>query len=134
MNSTLEGIHSRIMKAEAQINDLGDKMVEITIVEQNIEKRMRRNENSLRDIWDNIKLTNLHNIGPQKEEREKGPEKRLEEKKLKTSQHGKENNQPSAGSTESSRINPRRNTPRYIVIKLTKIKDRDKILKATRDK
>ena len=32
------------------------------------------------------------------------------------------------------RINPRRNTPRYIVIKLTKIKDRDKILKATRGK
>ena len=30
-----------------------------------------------------------------------------------------------------SRINPRRNTPRHIVIKLTKIKDRDKILKAT---
>ena len=32
------------------------------------------------------------------------------------------------------RINPRRNTPRYIVVKLTKIKDRDKILKATREK
>jgi len=32
------------------------------------------------------------------------------------------------------RINPRRNTPRHIIIKLTKIKDRDKILKATRDK
>ena len=33
-----------------------------------------------------------------------------------------------------SMINPRRNTPRHIVIKLTKIKDRDKILKATREK
>ena len=32
------------------------------------------------------------------------------------------------------RISPRRNTPRHIVIKLTKIKDRDKILKATREK
>ena len=32
------------------------------------------------------------------------------------------------------RINSKRNTPRYIVIKLTKIKDRDKILKATREK
>ena len=69
MNSTLEGIHSRITEADAQINDLEDKMVEITIVEQNIEKRMRRNEDSLRDIWDNIKHTNLHNIGSQKEER-----------------------------------------------------------------
>ena len=32
-----------------------------------------------------------------------------------------------------SSINPRRNTPRLIVIKLTKIKDKDKILKATRE-
>ena len=32
------------------------------------------------------------------------------------------------------RINPRRNTPRHTVIKLTKIKDRDKILRATREK
>ena len=31
------------------------------------------------------------------------------------------------------RINPRRNTPKHIVIKLTKIKDKDKILKATRE-
>ena len=32
------------------------------------------------------------------------------------------------------RINPRRNTPRHIVIKLTKIKDKKKLLKATREK
>ena len=39
MNTTLEGIHSRITKGEAQINDLGDRMVEITASEQNIEKK-----------------------------------------------------------------------------------------------
>ena len=32
------------------------------------------------------------------------------------------------------KINPRRNTPRHIVIKLTKIKDKEKILKAAREK
>ena len=32
------------------------------------------------------------------------------------------------------RINPRRNTPRHMVIKLTKIKDNEKLLKATREK
>ena len=47
MNNTLEGIHSRITEAEAQINDLEDKMVEITAAEQNIEKRMKRNEDNL---------------------------------------------------------------------------------------
>ena len=55
-------------------------MVEITATEQNIEQRMKRNEDSLRDLWDNIKLMNIHIIGaPEGEEREKGPEKIFEE-------------------------------------------------------
>ena len=40
MNNTLEGINSRITEAEEQINDLEDRMVEITATEQNIEKRI----------------------------------------------------------------------------------------------
>ena len=43
-NNTLEGIHSRIAQAEAQINDPEDRMVETTPTEQNIEKRMKTNE------------------------------------------------------------------------------------------
>ena len=39
MNNTLEGIQSRITKAEEQINDLEDRIVEITATEQNIEKK-----------------------------------------------------------------------------------------------
>ena len=55
-------------------------MVEITAVEQNIEKRMKRSEDSLRDLWDNIKCTNIHIIGvPEGKTREKGPEKIFEE-------------------------------------------------------
>ena len=76
MNNTQEGTHSRITEAEPWINDLEDRMVEITAAEQNIEKRMKRNEDSLRDPWDNIKYTNIHIIGvPEGEEREKRPEK-----------------------------------------------------------
>ena len=37
-------------------------MVEITAAEQNIEKRMKQNEDSLRDLWDNIKFCNIHII------------------------------------------------------------------------
>ena len=49
MYDTLEGINSRITETEKQINDLEDRMVEITITEQSIEKRMKRNdEDSLR--------------------------------------------------------------------------------------
>ena len=42
MNNILEGIHSRITEAEEWINDLEDRMVEITAVEQNREKRMKK--------------------------------------------------------------------------------------------
>ena len=46
--------------------------VEITTTEQNIEKGKKRNEDSLRDPWDNIKHTNIHIIGvPEGEERER---------------------------------------------------------------
>ena len=57
--NSLEGINSRITEAEEWISDLEDKIVELTIAEQNKEKIMRRIEDSLRDIWDNIKCTNI---------------------------------------------------------------------------
>ena len=44
-------------------------MVEITATEQKIEKRMKINEDSLRDLWNNIKHTNIHTIGVSEEER-----------------------------------------------------------------
>ena len=55
-------------------------MVEFTAAEQNKEKIMKRNEDSLRDLWDNIKRNNIRIIGvPEGEEREKGPKKIFEE-------------------------------------------------------
>ena len=55
-------------------------------MEQNKEKGMKRNEDSLKDLWDNIKCTNMCIIGvPEGEEREKGPEKIFEEITAETS-------------------------------------------------
>ena len=54
IKNTLEGINSRITEAEEQRSDLEDRMVEFNGAEQNKEKRMKRNEDSLRDLWDNI--------------------------------------------------------------------------------
>ena len=54
---------SRITEAEEQISDLEDKTVERAITEKNKEKRMKRIEDSLRDLWDNIKHTNILIIG-----------------------------------------------------------------------
>ena len=137
MKSTLEGINSRITEAEERVSDLEDRMVEFTAMEQNKEKRMKRNEDNLRDFWDNIKCTNIRIIGvPEGEEREKGPEKIFEEIIVKNFPNmGKEiATQVQEVQQVLYRINPRRNMPRHIVIKLAKIKDKEKLLKAARGK
>ena len=50
IKNSLEGINSRITEAEEWISDLEDKIVQITITEQNKEKRMKRIEDSLRPL------------------------------------------------------------------------------------
>ena len=71
IKNTLEGINSRITEAEERISDQDDKIVEITTAEQNKEKSMKRIEDSLRDLWDNIKCTNIRIIGVTMEEEKK---------------------------------------------------------------
>ena len=71
MKTTLEGINSRLTESEKRISDLEDKMVEFTAAEQNKEKRMKINEDSLRDFWDNIKCNNIRIIGGPRRRRER---------------------------------------------------------------
>ena len=85
IKNSLEGINSRITEAEEQISELEDKIVEIITTEQNKEKRMKRIEDSLRDLWDNIKCTNVRIIGvPEEGEKKKGTEKIFEEIRVET--------------------------------------------------
>ena len=109
-------------------------MVEITAKGQNKEKRRKRNEDSLRDLWDNIKCTNIRIIGvPEEEEKEKVSDNIFEE--IIVENLGKEiATYVQEMQRVPYRINLRRNTPRHILIKLTKIKYKDKILKAAREK
>ena len=98
---------------------------------------MKRNEDSLRDLWDNIKRNNIRIIGvPEGEERKEGPEKIFEEIIVdKFPNVGKEiATQVQEAQRVPGKIKPRRNMLRHIVIKLTKIKNRKKLLKATREK
>ena len=53
IKNSLEGINSRITKAEERVSDWKGKIVEITTTEQNKEKRKKRIEDSLRELWDN---------------------------------------------------------------------------------
>ena len=120
MKNTLEGVNSRITEAEERISDLEDRMVEFTAAEQNKEKRMKRNEGSLKDRRENNKHNNMCIIGvPEAEEREKGPEKIFEEMILENFPHlGKEiATQVQEAQRVPYRINPRRNILRHIVIK-----------------
>ena len=59
IKNTLKGTNSRITEAEKWISELEDRMVEITAQEQNKGRGMKRLEESLRDLWDNIKCTNI---------------------------------------------------------------------------
>ena len=135
VKTTLKGLNSRITEAEERISDLEDRMVEFTAVEQNKEKRLKRNEDSLRDLWETIKRNNIRIIGlPEGEEREKGPEKIFEEIIVENFPNmGKDiATQVQEVQRVPGRTNPRRNMQRPIVIKLTRIKDKEKLLKATR--
>ena len=75
IKNTLEGLNSRISEAEEFISELEDKMVEIASEEQNKVKRMKRTEDSLRALWDNIKPPTFELWGSQKKEKRKGMRK-----------------------------------------------------------
>ena len=67
------------MEAEDRINELEDRMVEIKEAERKKEKIIKRNEDNLRNLWDNVKHPNIRIIGVPEEDKKKGHEKILEE-------------------------------------------------------
>ena len=88
---------------------------------------MKRIEDSLRELWDYIKCTNIRIIGvPEEEEKKKGTEKVFEEIIVENFPNtGKEIfNQVQEAQRVPYRINPRINMLRHILIKLSKIKYR----------
>ena len=128
---------SRITETEDRISEVEDKMVEINEAERKKEKRIKRNEDNFRDLWDNVKHPNIRTIGvPGEEDKQKGHEKRLKEIIAENfPEMGKEIvNQVQETQRVPNRINPRQNTPRYILIKLTKVKSKQQIIKAAREK
>uniref|UniRef100_A0A8D0SMJ0 L1 transposable element RRM domain-containing protein n=1 Tax=Sus scrofa TaxID=9823 RepID=A0A8D0SMJ0_PIG len=137
LKNSLEAANSRIQEAEERISEVEDRLVEITDAEQKREKRLKPNEESLRELWDNVKRTNICIIGvPEGGEREKGTENIFQEIVAESFPNmGKESlTQIQEAQRVPYKINPRRNTPRHTLIKLSKIKDKEKILKAAREK
>ena len=80
IKNTLERTGSRITETEDRISEVESKMVEITKSERKKETRIKRNEDNLRDLWDNVKRPNIQIIGfPEEEDKKKGHEKLLVE-------------------------------------------------------
>ena len=111
-------------------------MVEIPSEEQNKVKRMKRTEDSLRDLWDNIKCTNIQIIGvPQEEEKKKGYEKSFEEFIAENFPNMKKEIVNQVQEVQSPiQDKPKEKHTKHILIKLTKIKHKERILKAAREK
>ena len=80
IKSTLEGTNSRITEAEEdRISEVEDRMMEISKAERKKEQRIKRNEDNLRNLWDNVKHPNIRIIGDPEEDKKKVHEKILEE-------------------------------------------------------
>ena len=78
IKSTLEVTNSRITEAEDRISKMEDRMVEINETERKKDKRIKRNEDNLRDFWDYVKCPNNQIIGVPEEDKKKGHEKIFE--------------------------------------------------------
>ena len=104
-------------------------MVEINEAERKKEKRIKRNEDNLRHLWENVKCPNIRIIGVPEEDKKKGCEKILEEIIVENfPKMGKEIlTQVQETQRVPNRIKPRRNPPRHILITLTKIKHKEQI-------
>ena len=73
------------MEAEDRMSKVEDRMIEINEAERKNEQIIKRNEDNLRDLWDNVKCPNIRIIGVPEEDKKKDHEKTLEEIIVETS-------------------------------------------------
>ena len=78
IKNTLEGTNSRIMEAEYRISEVEDRMVEINEIERKKQKGIKRSDDNLRDLWDNVEQPTIRIIGVSEEDKKKDHEKILE--------------------------------------------------------
>ena len=97
---------------------------------------MKRTENSLRDLRPYQMHQHSNHRGPRKEEKKEVHEKIFEEIIVENFPNMEKEivNQAQEAQTVPYRINPRGNMQKYILIKLTKTKYKETILKAAREK
>ena len=129
-----QGTNSERKETRTQINNL-EQMEEINVQpEQNEETRIPKNEERLRNLWDNIKHSNIQIIGVPEEEEEQEIGNSFE-RIIKENFPNllKERDMQVLGTQRvPKKLDPSRNTPKHIIIQLPKIEDKERILKASR--
>ena len=134
----VQGTNSDAKETGTQINAVDQKEERNIQPEKNEETRIQKCEERLRILWDNLKRSNIRIIGvPEGEEEDQEIENLFE-------QIMKENfpnlakeidfQEVQEAQRVPKKLDPRRNTPRHIMIKLPKNEDKEKILKAAREK
>ncbi|KAM9651335.1 nucleoporin NUP42 isoform 1-T1 [Trichechus inunguis] len=136
LNNSMEEHRSRIETLEGGVSKIEDKTSEITQFEKQIETRMKKHEQNLRVMWDTIKKNNIRIMGiPEDEESNKSSEKIFEEIMAENFPNIVEDKIfVEEAQRTPYRLNPKRSTPRHIIIKLSRTKDKERILRAAREK
>ena len=137
LKNTVEGMKSRLDEAEDRISELEDKVEKNTQKEQEKEKRHRKNEERLREMQDNMKHNNIHVIGiPEGEEEEQAIENVFEKVLMENFPNLMREKVTKIQETQRvpTKRNPKRPTARHIMIKMAKFQDKERILKAAREK
>ena len=112
-------------------------MVEINGTERKKEKRIKRNEDNLRDLWDNVKHPNIQIIGvPEEEDKKKDHEKILEEIIVENfPKMGEGNNHPSPGNPEIPKQDkPKMKQPKTHINQINKDKTQRTNMKSSKGK
>ena len=135
MKTELKAIYRKLNNAE-WISDLEDKIMEITQSEWQTKRQMKKkNESNIKDLWD-TKRANLGITGIPEEEREKGIKNVFKEIMAENFPNLKKETDIEVQEAQRvpNKMNPNRPTPRHIIIKMAKVKDTERILKAAREK
>ena len=124
-------------EVENRITNIEDGVAEDIQSEQQQEKRIQKNENILNGLWDNIKCTNIRIIGvPEREEREQGIENLFQEIMTENLPNPVKEIDIQAQEVlrAPNKMNSEKPTARHIIIKMLKVKDKERALKASREK
>uniref|UniRef100_A0A8D1XK30 L1 transposable element RRM domain-containing protein n=1 Tax=Sus scrofa TaxID=9823 RepID=A0A8D1XK30_PIG len=132
----LKAVKTRMNNAEEQISHVEYRMMEITQMGQQTENQMKKHESNKRDLWDNMKWANLCIIGiPEGEEKDNGIENIFEEINAGNFPNLKDTDFKIQESHRApNKLNPNRPTLKHIIIKIAKVNNKERILKAARQK